>query len=128
MDPTPIPRWQRVTGWVLTALPAFVLLSSAANVVLMTPDVAKGFADNGFPESTGPVIGACALVSGLLYLIPQTAVLGAVLVTGYLGGAVATHVRVGDGKAVVPVVMGVIAWLGLYLRDRRVRALMPLRT
>jgi len=71
----------------------------------------------------GIVEASCAI----LYLIPRTAVLGAILVTGYLGGAVATHARVGDPAFITPALLGVIAWLGLFLRDRRVRALIPLR-
>jgi len=63
-------------------------------------------------------------------MIPRTAILGAILLTGYLGGAVATHVRVGEGlfPVLFPVVFGVLIWLGLYLRDERLRALVPLRT
>jgi xanthine/uracil permease len=78
------------------------------------PDVALGL---------GIVEIACAVI----YAIPRTAVLGAILVTGYLGGAIATHVRIHD-NFIPPVVMGVLAWLGLYLRDARLRALLPLRT
>jgi hypothetical protein len=63
----------------------------------------------------------------VLYAIPQTAVLGAILLTGYLGGAIATHVRIEEGF-VPPLILGVLIWLGLYLRDRRLRALVPLRT
>jgi len=65
---------------------------------------------------------ACAII----YLIPQTSVLGAILLTGYLGGATATHVRVGE-PVFMPVIMGVVIWLGIFLRDRRVRALVPIR-
>ena len=68
------------------------------------------------------------LVSTILYAIPRTAVLGAILVTGYLGGAVATHVRIGEeGGAIVPFALAVLAWGGLFLRDKRVRALLPFR-
>jgi hypothetical protein len=65
----------------------------------------------------------------VLYLIPQTAMLGAILLTGYLGGACATHVRIADyGHCWIPVALGVVLWLGLYLRDARIRALVPLRS
>jgi len=69
------------------------------------------------------------LVCTVLYLIPLTSVLGAILLTGYLGGAVATHVRAGEGlfSLVFPIIFGVLIWLGLYLRDDRLRALVPLR-
>jgi hypothetical protein len=66
------------------------------------------------------------LFCAAVYVVPRTAVLGAVLLTGYLGGAVATHVRVGDAF-IVPLLLGVLVWAGLYLRDERVRALLPLR-
>jgi hypothetical protein len=72
------------------------------------------------------VIGVAELACALLCLIPRTSVLGAILVTGVLGGAVATHVRV-EGAFAAPVVLGVIAWGGLFLRDERIRALLPLR-
>jgi hypothetical protein len=73
-------------------------------------------------------LGAIEICCALLYAIPRTAVLGAVLLTGYLGGAIATHVRVGDPSFVTPLVLGMIAWAGLYLRDPRLRALLPLRS
>jgi hypothetical protein len=63
----------------------------------------------------------------LIYAIPQTAVLGAILLTGYMGGAIATHVRVGDG-VVVHIIIGVLVWLGLFLREPRLRAILPWRT
>jgi hypothetical protein len=91
----------------------------------MTEMLTKGF---GYPAGTGFAIGLLELASTILYAIPRTAALGAVLMTGYLGGAIATHVRVGDvGGAVVPFALAVLAWGGLFLRDRRVRALLPLR-
>jgi hypothetical protein len=83
----------------------------------------------GYPESTIVGMGIALLVSTVLYVIPRTAVLGAILLTGYLGGAVATHVRVGEGAFPVlfPVFFGVLIWGGLYLRDARLRALIPVR-
>ena len=94
----------------------------------MPPDVAKNMETMGWPASVAPVIGILNLGSLALYLIPQTAVLGAILLTGYLGGAVATHLRVGEtGMSFVPVAFGVVIWLGLYLRDARIRELLPFR-
>ena len=81
----------------------------------------------GYPATLATPIGLTLLLSTLLYLIPRTAVLGALLVTAYLGGAVATHVRVGDGSYLFAVLFGVLAWAGLYLREPRLRALLPLR-
>ncbi|MBI2826829.1 MAG: DoxX family protein [Planctomycetia bacterium] len=80
----------------------------------------------GYPQELAVAIGITQLCCLVLYLIPRTAVLGAVLLTGYLGGAVATHVRVHDNFAAAAIV-GVLVWLSLYLRDPRVRALLPLR-
>ena len=74
------------------------------------------------------LIGLALLISTLLYLLPRTAVLGAILVTGDLGGAVASHLRITDAGFAFAAAFGVLAWLGLYLRDERLRALLPLRT
>ena len=80
----------------------------------------------GFPRHLFSVIGVLELTCAALYAIPATSVIGAVLVSAYFGGAVVTHVRVGEAFA-VPVLLGVLAWAGLYLRDARFRALVPLR-
>ena len=82
----------------------------------------------GYPESLIVGLGAILLVSTVLYLVPKTAVLGAILLTGYLGGAVATHVRVGGGwfPILFPVIFGVLLWGGLWLRDERLQNLIPL--
>jgi hypothetical protein len=84
----------------------------------------------GYPESVILGLGIVLLVCTVLYLIPRTSILGAILLTGYLGGAVATHVRVGEGlfPVLFPVFLGVLIWLGLYLRDDRLRTLIPLRS
>ena len=83
----------------------------------------------GYPESTIIGMGIVLLVCTVLYLISRTAILGAILLTGYLGGAVATHVRVGEGlfSVLFPVIFGVLLWGGLWLRDARLRSLIPLR-
>jgi len=81
----------------------------------------------GYPQQTLTIIGVLELSCAVLYAIPQTAVLGAVLMTGYLGGAVATHVRISDPEWVGPAVLGAVAWVGLYLREARLRELLPLR-
>ena len=84
----------------------------------------------GYPESVIVGLGIVLLTCTVLYIIPTTSVLGAILLTGYLGGAVATHVRVGEGlfPVLFPVIVGVLIWLGLYLRDEPLRALVPLRS
>ena len=123
------PRWMRWTGWLFSGLVVAQLLSSAwFRAAYHTYAVAEIVTGYGYPESaiTLIVIAECALV--LLYLVPQTSVLAAVLMTGYLGGAVATHMRIGDGaRAAIPLVAGILAWSGLYLRDSRIRQLLPLR-
>jgi hypothetical protein len=95
------------------------------------PPVVETMAHVGWSISLGPVLGIILLVSTALYAIPSTCALGAILLTGYLGGAVATHLRVGDplfSHILFPTYLGVLLWGGLYLRDDRLRALIPLRS
>ena len=123
----PVSRVAFWAGWVLSVLPCLMLFMSAA-MKLAQPDVVmEGFEKMGYPRSLALKLGIVEVVCTVLYLFPRTAVLGAVLLTGYLGGAVATHVRVEELSFVTPVLLGVVIWLGLYLRDRRVRDLLPLR-
>jgi hypothetical protein len=91
--------------------------------------VVEEFGRLGYAGSLALWLGILELACTVLYLVPRTAVLGAILLTGYLGGAVATHVRVGDGfgQLVVPIFLGVLVWGGLCLRDTRLRAILPLR-
>ncbi len=128
-DPSGRKPWQLWTGRVLSALPVLMLLMSASMKLGHKPDSVAMFVGKfGYAEGMMTGLALLEITCTLLYAIPQTAVLGAVLLTGYLGGAVATHVRVGD-MATVPVVvlLGVLAWAGLFFRDPRVRALLPLR-
>ena len=81
----------------------------------------------GYPASAAPILGAVALACVVLYAVPRTAVLGAILLTGYLGGAIATHVRIGDPSFLIPLGLGVIVWAGLYFREEGLHALLPLR-
>jgi hypothetical protein len=121
-------RW---TGRVMSGLAALFLLMDAVMKFVRPEVVTKGTVELGFPESVILPLGVVLLVSTLLYVVPRTAVLGAILLTGYLGGAVCTHVRVGNplfSHVLFPVYLGALLWGGLYLRDRRVRALLPLRT
>ena len=116
-------------GRVVSTLPVLMLLLSAAMKFLQPPDAVKGFEHLGWPLELSQPLGIVELVCVLLYVIPQTSVLGAILLTGYLGGATATHVRIGEHAQIVgPVLAGVLVWLGLYLRDPRLRALAPWRT
>jgi hypothetical protein len=121
----------RAVGWVLSGLVIVFLLVDAAMKLLALPVVLESSAPLGFPGAAmARGLGVLLLVCTLLYAAPQTAVLGAILLTGYLGGAVAAHARVGDPLVthiLFGVYLGVLLWLGLYLRDARVRALVPLR-
>ena len=114
------------TGWVISALPVLGLLFSAAMKFTTSPDLTKGMEHLGWPMNLAVTLGIIELACTILYAIPQTSVLGAILLTGYLGGATATHVRVGD-PFIGPIIFGVLIWLGLFLRDPRLRALIPWR-
>jgi hypothetical protein len=114
-------------GWIITGLIGVTMVFSATMKFLNPPEVAEQVVGKfGYPEGLMFYIGIVEVACVVLYLIPPTAVLGAVLLTGYLGGAIATHVRVHD-NFLPPAIVGVLVWLGLYLRDKRVRALLPLR-
>jgi predicted transporter len=115
-------------GWILSAIPAAFLLSGSVTAWLGIPQVAQGITHLGYPMGMLRVIGSLELLCGLLYIIPRTAILGAILMTGYLGGAVASHLRVGESQWVVAVVFGFIAWTGLILRDVRARAAFAIAT
>jgi hypothetical protein len=119
-------------GWILSGLVIAFLLMDATMKLLALPVVLEAQAPLGFAGAgIARGLGVLLLVCTLLYAAPQTAVLGAILLTGYLGGAVVTHMRVGDplfSHILFGVYLGVFLWIGLYLRDARVRALVPLRT
>jgi hypothetical protein len=112
------------TGRIMSALPALLLLMSAVMKFLKPAAVMEGFAHLGLPEKLVVPLGIVELVCTVVYLIPRTSVLGAILLTGYLGGATCTQLRVGDAFF-APVMVGVFVWGGLYLRDPRLRALLP---
>ena len=117
-------KWKLWTGRVLTAIVGTFVLTSGINVVwIKSPGVVEGFALFGYPANVIPWIGIAAFLSGLLYLIPRTSFLGAILMTGYLGGATATHVRINDPTLVAPIITGVLTWAGLFLRNVQLRSL-----
>ena len=119
-----------IFGWVISAIP-ILMMGVGGSFMLITNRgaVAKGLVEHGYPSNLATTILALEIGCAAIYAIPQTAVLGAILMTGYLGGAVATHVRVGESPHwVAPVVMGALVWLGLLLRDKRLRALLPIRS
>jgi hypothetical protein len=114
-------------GSILSALPVLMLLFSGGMKLLKPDLVVQEFARLGYPESLVLGIGILELTCTAVYVIPRTSIVGAILLTAYLGGATATHVRVGD-PFFIPVVLGVLVWAGLFLRDQRLRALLPLRS
>jgi DoxX-like family len=116
-------------SWIMGGLPALFLLLDASMKFVKPAAVVEGTLKVGFPESTIVGLGIALLLSTLLYLFPRTAVLGAILLTGYLGGAVATNVRVLGPvfNIVFPIVFGALLWGALWLRDRRLQALLPFR-
>ena len=116
-------------GITISALPSLMLLFAGSAKLAKPPGIVKEFGRLGYPESVILGIGILELACIVVYIIPRASVLGAILLTGYLGGAVATHVRIGDPtfNIVMPILFGALAWGGLYLRDVRLRALIPLR-
>jgi hypothetical protein len=113
----------RIIGGLITL---FMLFDATIKLVKATPAV-EGTVRLGYPAWQVLPIGLLALACAVLYTIPRTAVLGVILLTGYLGGATATQVRVQDPWFIMPVIMGMLAWGALYLRDDRLRQLIPLR-
>ena len=117
-------RW---TGRIMSAVPVLLTLLGAVMKLMKTAAVIQGFAQHGIAENLIVPIGVLEVVCVVVYAIPRTAVLGAILMTGLLGGATLTSVRVGDPTYPLPVVLGMTVWGGLYLRDMRLRELIPLR-
>lgn len=131
-QPAPVSKSKLWAGIIISVLPTLMLLFSGV-MKLAQPagfGVAEEFARQGYAAKAALSIGILELACAVVYIIPRTSVLGAILLTGYLGGAVATHVRIGDPffKTLIPVVIGALVWGGLYLRDERLRALIPLRS
>ena len=129
-QPVPVSKARLWTGRIISALPVLFFIFDGVMKLVKPPVVVQATLQLGYPESIILPIGIVLLACTALYVFPRTAVLGAILLTGYLGGAVATHVRVGAGwfPVLFPVVFGVLIWGGLYLRDERLRTLIPLRT
>lgn len=115
-------------GRVISGLVILFLLFDGAMKLVKPAVVVEGTVRLGYPEYTIVPIGIVLLISTIFYAIPRTSVLGAILLTGYLGGAVATHVRVGstEFEKLFPIIMGVFVWGGLYLRNAQLRRLIPL--
>src|ERR1700682_1541439 len=116
---------------ILSAIPVVFLLMDSVIKLLKPAFVVEATIKLGYPASIAPGLGILLLLCTLLYLIPRTSILGAILLTGYLGGAVATHVRVGAplfSHILFPTYLAIMLWGGLYLRDQRLRALIPLKS
>jgi hypothetical protein len=116
-------------GRVVSALVVLMLLADSVTKIVKIPPVLKAQAELGFPDSLTVGIGLILLICTCVYAIPRTSVLGAILLTGFLGGAVAVKLRIGDslfGQVMFPVYIGVTVWVGLFLREDRLRALIPL--
>jgi hypothetical protein len=124
----PVSKKMLWTGRVISALPVLLLLFSASLKLTKSAGVVEGFKKFGYPEWEIMVLGIIELTCTVLYVIPVTSVLGAILLTGYLGGATATHARISDPSFIMPVIAGVLVWLGLLLRESRLRPLLPLRS
>jgi hypothetical protein len=116
------------TGRVMSALPVLLVLFGSVLKLMRTQTVIEGFAHSGVPERLIVPVGLIELTCIVVYLIPRTAVLGAILMTGLLGGATITSLRIADPTYPMPVILGMLAWGGLYLRDTRLRELIPFRS
>jgi hypothetical protein len=124
----PVSKTGLWTGRVISTLVVLLLLLDSFGKFAKPPQVLDAFIHLGLPQNLTTIIGVLLLVCTVAYAIPRTAILGAILLTGYLGGAVAIHLRAGDPAfpLVFPALFGAVAWTGLYLRDRRLRTLIPL--
>ena len=130
MQTAPVSKKRLWAGRIMSALPALFLLVDGIAKSAKPAPVVEGTVKLGYPETVIVPLGIILLTCTIIYVIPRTSVLGAILLTGYLGGAVATHVRVGDPlftHVLFPVYLGVLIWGGLYLRDDRLPALIPLK-
>jgi hypothetical protein len=129
MNPeTPVSRKMLWSGRVMSAVPVLMLLMSGVMKLMRPQPVVDGFVHYGFPLGLIAGLGVLEILCTVVYLIPRTSILGAILVTGYLGGATVTTLRVGESSYVMAVILGILAWGGLYLREPRLRALIPFRS
>ncbi|MBX3013720.1 MAG: DoxX family protein [Caldilineaceae bacterium] len=128
---TPIPATAKAARWIgyaLSAVAVLFLLFDSIIKVLNLSFAVESTVSLGYPATVLVPLGILQLICLVLYLIPQTAVLGAILMTGYLGGAIATHVRLENPlftHVLFPVYLGLLIWGGLYLRNQRLRELLP---
>lgn len=126
----PISKRRLWTGRILSGFAVLFLVFDAVVKFTKIAPVVDAFAQLGYPISLAPTIGSLALLCVVLYVIPRTSVLGAILLTGYLGGAVASQLRIGSpllSHVLFPVYVAALIWGGLYLRDEQLSALVPVR-
>lgn len=124
-------KWMIWTGRALSGLVVVFLVFDSVIKFVKPPAVTETFKEIGWSDNLALPLGIVLLVCTVLYAIPLTSILGAILLTGYLGGAVGAHVRVGDplfSHILFPVYIGAMVWGGVFLRDERVRALVPWRS
>jgi hypothetical protein len=117
------------TGRIMSAIAVIFMLMDATIHVLKPPPVVQAFAQLGYPIALSAGLGVLEFLCVVIYVIPRTAVFGALLLTGYLGGATATQLRVGSPifELIFPALIGILVWGGIYLREERLRQLIPLR-
>ena len=110
------PKWQKIVGWVLTVLSGLAFLASAGGKFSNSPEIVESMTKLGFQPDLLFKLAILETACALLYLIPKTSFLGAILLTGYLGGAICTHLRVAE-PVIAPVIIGVVVWIGYGLRN-----------
>jgi hypothetical protein len=117
------------TGRILSGLMALFFVLDGVGHLMKPAPVVEAFARLGYPLSASVGIGLLALICTAIYVTPRTSVLGAILLTGYMGGAVSTHVRAGSTlfETIFPVILGGLVWLGIYVRDAALRKIIPLQ-
>ena len=122
------PAWMLWAGRVVSVLPVLIVLMSARMKLTSDPWYVQEWGRIGWQIGALPLIASLQLAAIALYVIPQTSMLGAVLLTGYMGGAIASYMRIGEfSPPMVPLTTAVLAWLGLFLREARLRQLLPFR-
>lgn len=124
------PRWMRRAGWAMSGLMIAFMLFDSLSKLALERHVVEATGNIGYPLGSIRLLGIIGLVCTILYAIPGTSILGAILLTGYLGGAIASKLRIEDplfGSVLFGAYFGILVWGGLYLRDERLRALIPLR-
>jgi hypothetical protein len=128
MQTPEVSKGKHIAGWIITGLVSALFLFGAVTALHPSAETIAATAQMGYDASAMPIMGVLILICVLLYLIPRTSVLGAVLFTAYLGGAVATHIRLHqNGMAFSPVVVCCFVWLGIYLREPRLHHVLPVR-